>query len=162
MTQPNSLKEQCPKGHPYDEKNTRHYQGGRYCRACANLRERRRRIDRRSPFYSMVYERDNGVCRYCGAVATEVDHVVPVCNDGDKSHNVVLACRPCNTIKGSEGGFTLGRKNVLRWHGRLVAPGALYGEVLMEKVKEQRLRRQERQGLTHLVDYARKNTGGAS
>ena len=24
----------CPKGHPYDEQNTRLYQGRRYCRAC--------------------------------------------------------------------------------------------------------------------------------
>ena len=37
----NAAKTHCPKGHPYDEQNTRHTpQGGRVCRACA--RERRR------------------------------------------------------------------------------------------------------------------------
>lgn len=28
----------CPQGHPYDEQNTRWYQGRRYCRACAVIR----------------------------------------------------------------------------------------------------------------------------
>jgi hypothetical protein len=27
-------KTHCPRGHPYDEKNTEWYRGGRYCRAC--------------------------------------------------------------------------------------------------------------------------------
>lgn len=29
-----AAKTHCPKGHPYDEANTRHYQGHRACRAC--------------------------------------------------------------------------------------------------------------------------------
>ena len=28
----------CPQGHPYDEENTRHYKGSRFCRACDRLR----------------------------------------------------------------------------------------------------------------------------
>jgi hypothetical protein len=26
----------CPAGHPYDARNTKHYRGYRYCRACRN------------------------------------------------------------------------------------------------------------------------------
>ena len=40
---PNTLITHCPKGHAYDETNTRHYRGGRVCRACDNLRSRLRR-----------------------------------------------------------------------------------------------------------------------
>lgn len=38
-------KTHCPSGHPYDDVNTRWYEGRRYCRAChlAHGRERRRR-----------------------------------------------------------------------------------------------------------------------
>lgn len=32
----------CPKGHPYDEENTRIYKGERYCRACDRVRSRLR------------------------------------------------------------------------------------------------------------------------
>lgn len=34
----NSAKTHCPSGHPYDEDNTRWYQGRRYCRTCTNRR----------------------------------------------------------------------------------------------------------------------------
>jgi hypothetical protein len=33
----------CLRGHPYDEANTRHYKGGRICRACHNENEKARR-----------------------------------------------------------------------------------------------------------------------
>lgn len=33
----NLSKTHCPSGHPYDEKNTRWYQGRRYCRACQDF-----------------------------------------------------------------------------------------------------------------------------
>jgi hypothetical protein len=33
----------CPQGHPYDEANTRMYEGRRYCRACARERARARK-----------------------------------------------------------------------------------------------------------------------
>ena len=34
----NRRKKACPQGHPYDEKNTYHYRGRRYCRACHGAR----------------------------------------------------------------------------------------------------------------------------
>jgi hypothetical protein len=46
-THPSAAKKRCPKGHPYDDDNTRLYGGRRYCRTCANTRgaadKRRRR-----------------------------------------------------------------------------------------------------------------------
>lgn len=38
-------KTECPSGHPYDEVNTRWYQGRRYCRACHAARGKRRSLD---------------------------------------------------------------------------------------------------------------------
>jgi hypothetical protein len=38
----NSRKTRCPAGHPYDEANTCYSRGGRYCRACARAKMRRR------------------------------------------------------------------------------------------------------------------------
>jgi len=32
----NSFKTECPRGHPYDEANTRIYKGSRHCRACTS------------------------------------------------------------------------------------------------------------------------------
>jgi hypothetical protein len=32
----NARKTQCPQGHPYDDENTRHYNGARICRTCSN------------------------------------------------------------------------------------------------------------------------------
>jgi HNH endonuclease len=41
---PNALKAHCRKGHPYDEANTYvNARGHRYCRACARIKEQRRR-----------------------------------------------------------------------------------------------------------------------
>lgn len=39
----NATKTHCPHGHPYDEANTCHSGGGRYCRACAREKMRRRK-----------------------------------------------------------------------------------------------------------------------
>lgn len=39
----NLLKTHCPQAHPYDEENTKWYEGRRYCRACHNEDGRRRR-----------------------------------------------------------------------------------------------------------------------
>lgn len=33
-----SRRTHCPQNHPYDETNTRHYRGRRYCRACGEAR----------------------------------------------------------------------------------------------------------------------------
>ena len=37
---PNTLKTHCPRGHAYDDANTRHYRGRRVCRACDAERSR--------------------------------------------------------------------------------------------------------------------------
>ena len=49
-----------------------------------------------------VYDRDGGVCRYCGSVGEPtIDHVVPRCQGGgDGADNLVVACRSCNSRKG--------------------------------------------------------------
>jgi hypothetical protein len=39
----NAKKTECPRGHPYDEANTRVSHGRRQCRACDNERSRRRK-----------------------------------------------------------------------------------------------------------------------
>ena len=40
----NAKKTRCPKGHPYDEENTRLYRGRRYCRACSQARDAARHL----------------------------------------------------------------------------------------------------------------------
>ena len=48
-----------------------------------------------------IFRRDNGVCRYCGAKAEHVDHVIPrVQGGGDEPETLVAACAPCNLSKG--------------------------------------------------------------
>ena len=50
-----------------------------------------------------VYRRDNGVCQYCSAPATTMDHVVPKSKGGDSSwSNIVACCLACNLRKGSK------------------------------------------------------------
>lgn len=42
-------------------------------------------------------------CEYCGAPATEVDHVVPVAKGGvDSLDNLVASCRQCNNKKSAK------------------------------------------------------------
>jgi hypothetical protein len=44
-----------------------------------------------------ILERDNFTCRYCGGVATQVDHIVGVAAGGtDDDSNLVSACATCN------------------------------------------------------------------
>lgn len=52
--------------------------------------------------YPEVYARDGQSCRYCGGDADlTIGHVVPRCQGGsDKSENLVVACRSCNSRKG--------------------------------------------------------------
>ena len=48
-----------------------------------------------------IYERDEGMCVYCGASAQQVDHVVPVSKGGPSIvANGVCVCRSCNGKKG--------------------------------------------------------------
>lgn len=53
-----------------------------------------------------IFRRDRGRCAYCGEVFPDeqltVDHVEPRMRGGDQSEgNLVTACGPCNTRKGS-------------------------------------------------------------
>ena len=49
---------------------------------------------------SFVFSRSNGKCVYCGAKATEIDHIVPRAKGGTNStYNLVASCRVCNQMK---------------------------------------------------------------
>lgn len=49
---------------------------------------------------SFIFSRSNGKCVYCGAKATEIDHVVPRSSGGSNSIcNLVASCRACNQMK---------------------------------------------------------------
>lgn len=47
-----------------------------------------------------IFDRDGGFCRYCGAPAEHVDHIMPRCQGGTDDHdNLVAACAACNLHK---------------------------------------------------------------
>lgn len=47
-----------------------------------------------------IFDRDGHACRYCGAPAEVVDHVVNRARGGsDDDQNLVAACRQCNQLK---------------------------------------------------------------
>ena len=49
---------------------------------------------------NFIFSRSNNKCVYCGAKATEIDHVVPRANGGtDSTYNLVASCRVCNQMK---------------------------------------------------------------
>lgn len=49
---------------------------------------------------SFIFGRAGGKCVYCGAKATEIDHVIPRSNGGTNStYNLVASCRSCNQKK---------------------------------------------------------------
>ena len=50
-----------------------------------------------------IHIRDNYTCQYCGSTSSlTLDHVMPVSRGGKSSwENVVTACYPCNSRKGS-------------------------------------------------------------
>ena len=49
---------------------------------------------------SFIFNRSNGKCVYCGAKATDIDHVIPKSNGGTNStYNLVASCRACNQMK---------------------------------------------------------------
>jgi 5-methylcytosine-specific restriction endonuclease McrA len=49
-----------------------------------------------------VLERDGYVCRWCGAAANEIDHLIPRALGGpDEEWNLVAACAPCNRRRGA-------------------------------------------------------------
>ncbi len=48
-----------------------------------------------------LFQRDNGLCQYCGGQAENIDHVVPRKLGGRHEwENVVASCIPCNIKKG--------------------------------------------------------------
>jgi len=60
--------------------------------------------DQLAPVRARIIKRDQGVCQYCGNMPIGSDrvleHVIPSSSDGtDMEHNLVLACRACNTRK---------------------------------------------------------------
>jgi 5-methylcytosine-specific restriction endonuclease McrA len=51
----------------------------------------------------VILARDLFICAYCGADATEVDHITPVKHGGtDDEANLTAACVRCNRSKGTK------------------------------------------------------------
>ena len=49
---------------------------------------------------SFIFNRSNNKCVYCGAKATEIDHIVPRAKGGTNSvYNLAASCRTCNQMK---------------------------------------------------------------
>lgn len=61
-----------------------------------------------SPLYDtnlreFVFSKTNGRCSYCGAKATEIDHIIPRVKGGSNStFNLTPACRSCNQKKSNK------------------------------------------------------------
>ena len=52
---------------------------------------------------SYLFKKYNGQCVYCGAKATEIDHIVPRSSGGTNSiYNLVTSCRSCNEKKSNK------------------------------------------------------------
>ncbi len=149
------MKKFCPQGHRYDQENTYHYKGGRYCKTCRRERvKRKKNISHRGGLRAYLQIRDKGLCRYCGIPAKGIDHVNPRCNNGidDPVSNLVTACNDCNGVKGSEKGFQL-KKERLYFNGKLIERKGLFGANLKEAIRQQRLERQIAQGRTDIVEF---------
>ncbi len=72
---------------------------GSYCDAC---RPRNGSTRKWRTVRWQVLERDRYTCRYCGAPAGHVDHVVPVsAGGGEHPGNLAAACQRCNLRKGA-------------------------------------------------------------
>ena len=50
---------------------------------------------------SFLFKKHDGRCAYCGDKAEEIEHVIPKSKGGtNSSHNLVIACKKCNELKG--------------------------------------------------------------
>src|SRR3989304_2272257 len=72
------------------------------CIYCSDLCQQESTFDRVSILPSVraaVLERDNYRCRYCGASAEVLDHVIPYSKGGsNQADNLVACCSGCNSI----------------------------------------------------------------
>lgn len=60
---------------------------------------------------SFIFNRSNGKCVYCGAKATEIDHVIARAKGGTNSvYNLVASCRACNQMKSNKTLKEFGKK----------------------------------------------------
>jgi 5-methylcytosine-specific restriction endonuclease McrA len=61
------------------------------------------RIMVQKPTRSLIYQRDDYTCQYCGSKKKlTIDHIIPKCRGGqDTWGNMVVACSSCNVKKGN-------------------------------------------------------------
>jgi hypothetical protein len=53
-------------------------------------------------FKTLILERDNFFCQYCGGEGNTIDHIIPISMGGISTFsNCVCACLVCNKLKGS-------------------------------------------------------------
>ena len=56
-----------------------------------------------SKVHERIWDRDKGICVYCGKEATDIDHIIPAAMGGRAIYsNGVLSCRSCNLAKTSD------------------------------------------------------------
>lgn len=70
-------------------------------------REANKRFNHSSPYTHLElvsrWEQFNNCCVYCGAIATSIDHVIPLSKGGaDVLSNLLPSCHPCNLSKGAK------------------------------------------------------------
>jgi len=94
--------------------------------------------DRGTALARMLCEQQSGKCHYCTVGITfyrkksnslEIDHRIPVSRGGDDAvHNLVAACRPCNSLKSSSTEAEFRAKytpeELFRRHGYSLSPDA--------------------------------------
>lgn len=55
------------------------------------------------PIRRRILRRDGRVCQYCGGIAMEVDHIIPLSRGGtNDDSNLAAACFRCNRSKGNK------------------------------------------------------------
>lgn len=116
----NAAKDRCPKGHPYDESNTRYYRRMRFCRRCKRDRDALYRAERKAGIAprgrktaersrllrEAIIGRDKSTCYLCSRHLqlheVTLDHVIPSAKGGaHTAANLRVACRKCNSGKGA-------------------------------------------------------------